>query len=331
MTTTDPAHDVALAEELAAVRARIEEQVAKVVIGQGEVLEQIFVAMLAGGHALLVGVPGLAKTLLVDSVARTLTLSFDRVQFTPDLMPSDITGTDVLEDDPSTGKKQKVFLRGPVFTHILLADEVNRTPPRTQAALLQAMQERRVTIGGTTHALPHPFFVLATQNPIEQEGTYPLPEAQLDRFLLEIRVAYPSAADEARIARATTGAPPPAIEAVIGAEQLESFQALVRRVPVSDAFVRAAVDLVRATRPDDARAGQEVRSWIAWGAGPRATQALVLCAKARALLHGRVTPCEQDLEALALPVLRHRIVTSYASEVDGVDADAIVARLLRAQ
>ncbi len=329
-TVSEHGGDVALAEQLAEARAAIEAEVAKVVIGQTDVLEQIFVAMLSGGHALLVGVPGLAKTLLVDSIARTLSLAFDRVQFTPDLMPSDITGTDVLEDDPATGRKRKVFLPGPIFTNILLADEVNRTPPRTQAALLQAMQERRVTIGGTTHPIPHPFFVLATQNPIEQEGTYPLPEAQLDRFLLEIRVDYPSREDEARIARATTGAPPPEIEAVIDGATLESFQALVRRVPVSEAFVADAVDLVRRTRPPGETASDEIRSWVGWGAGPRATQALVIGAKARALLGGRVTPSEEDLHALAAPVLRHRIVTSYAAEVDGIDADGVVAHLLRA-
>lgn len=324
----DDGKDLVLAEQVARTRAQIEREVAKVVVGQSEVLEQILVALLCGGHALLVGVPGLAKTLLVGCLARCLSLDFDRVQFTPDLMPSDITGTDVLEDDLASGHKQKVFLPGPVFTNVLLADEINRTPPRTQAALLQAMQERHVTIGGTTHAISLPFFVLATQNPIEQEGTYPLPEAQLDRFLLEIRVDYPSRAEEARLVRATTGEAPEAIVPVIDGETLIAYQQLVRRVPVTDALIDEAVRLVRSSRPGDPLAPEEIVSWVSWGAGPRAAQALILGAKARALLSGRATAAPEDLGALARPVLRHRIVTSYAAEVDGVDVDGVVAHLL---
>lgn len=316
--------DLELATRLEAARGQIGHEVAKLVIGQEEVLEEMLIALLAGGHGLLVGVPGLAKTLLVSALARSLSLGFNRVQFTPDLMPSDITGAEVLEDEG--GRKLRAFLKGPVFTNVLLADEINRTPPRTQAALLQAMQERQVTVGGETHAIPDPFLVLATQNPIEQEGTYPLPEAQLDRFMLEIRIGYPSRADEERIVRATTSVIEDEPVAVLGGEEIRAFQRLVRRVPVTDAFVRRAVELVRRSRPGDD--GCPVREWVAWGAGPRASQALVLASKARALLRGRVTPADEDLEALAAPVLRHRVVASYAADVEGIDSDAIVRRLL---
>jgi MoxR-like ATPase len=287
-------------------------------------VEQLLAAVLAGGHALLVGVPGLAKTLLVRTVAEALDLRFARVQFTPDLMPSDITGTEVMEEDAATGRRAFRFLEGPVFGNVVLADEINRAPPKTQAALLQAMQEHAVTAGGSTHRLPEPFFVLATQNPIEQEGTYPLPEAQLDRFLVQLRVGYPSRDEEEEIVRATTGEAVGRVTPVLGAERLAALQRLVRRLPVGPTVVRYAVRLARSTRPDDPEASALVKKYVSWGAGPRASQALVLAAKARAAMDGRSTPDLDDVRAVALPVLRHRLVLGYQAEADGVGAEQLV-------
>jgi MoxR-like ATPase len=288
------------------------------------VVEQLLTALLAGGHALLVGVPGLAKTLLVQTVARALALDFSRVQFTPDLMPSDITGTEILEEDQATGRRVFRFVRGPIFGNLVLADEINRAPPKTQAALLQAMQEHAVTAAGHTHRLPEPFFVLATQNPIEQEGTYPLPEAQLDRFLMELRVGYPSREEEERIVTATTGIEEGRVTPVLDAARLTAMQQLVRRLPAPPTIVSHAVRLVRSTRPDEADATPDVKRYVSFGAGPRASQALVLAAKARAALDGRPMPDLDDVRAVALPVLRHRLVLNFQAEADAVGAERLV-------
>jgi MoxR-like ATPase len=314
----------ALAEEYQKLRAEIR----KVVIGQDNVIEEMFIGLFARGHVLLIGVPGLAKTLLVSTLAQILRLSFHRIQFTPDLMPSDITGTDILQDDPETGRRKFAFVAGPIFAHVILADEINRTPPKTQAALLEAMQERHVTAGGRTYPLPDPFFVLATQNPIEQEGTYPLPEAQLDRFMLNIRVSYPSPAEELEILRRTTGDEIPEAVPTLTAEQIGGLQHLVRRIPVADHVFQYARDLVRATRPAEPEAPPLVKKCVAWGAGPRAGQALILAAKARAALHGRLHAGIADLRAIALPVLRHRIVTTFHAEAEGITPNALIAHLL---
>lgn len=315
----------AFAEGYRGLRAEI----AKVVIGQDSVVEQLLMGLLARGHVLLVGVPGLAKTLLVSTVARILNLSFRRIQFTPDMMPSDITGTDILEDDPTTGRRGFTFIQGPIFAHIILADEINRTPPKTQAALLEAMQERHVTAGGRTYGLPDPFFVLATQNPIEQEGTYPLPEAQLDRFMLNIRVPYPTASEELEILRATTGEGEQTLGTIFSLADLLEAQRLVRRIPVATHVFEYARDLVRASRPLEGEGTAFVKRHVAWGAGPRAGQALILCAKTRALLEGRVHATTADVRHVAKPVLRHRIVTTFHAEAEGIDADAVVEQLLK--
>ena len=310
---------------LDALRAAI----ARAVVGQEAVVEQMLVALLAGGHCLLEGVPGLGKTLLVRSLGQALDLGFRRIQFTPDLMPSDILGTEILEEDHGTGRRMFKFQRGPVFTHLLLADELNRTPPRTQAALLEAMQERTVSYGGTTHALPAPFFVLATQNPLEQAGTYPLPEAQLDRFLLHVRVEYPGEAEEREILLQTTGSRSAEVPKVMDGDEVLALQALVREVHLGDDLLGWITRLVRASRPG-ADAPQAVRDWVRWGAGPRAGQSLVLAAKARALLHGRYAATREDVQALAAPVMRHRLLLSFAAEAEQKDADDVVAALLRA-
>ncbi|HEX2202815.1 MAG TPA: MoxR family ATPase [Longimicrobium sp.] len=315
-------------ESLLGDAARLKEQVRRRIVGQESVLEEVIVCLLAGGHALLVGVPGLAKTLMVRTLADALELEFKRVQFTPDLMPADITGTEVIEEDRTTGRRAARFIRGPVFTQVLLADEINRTPPKTQAALLEAMQEGRVTAGGEDLLLPRPFFVLATQNPIEQEGTYPLPEAQLDRFMFDIRLDYPSADEEVEILRATTGAVDADVKPVLDAARVLTLQRWVREVPVADNVFRYAASLVRATRPGDGSATEDVRRWIRWGAGPRAGQALVLGAKARALLAGRFHVTPEDIRRVALPVLRHRVLVNFHAEAEGVTTDTVVARLL---
>jgi MoxR-like ATPase len=316
--------DEALLERLAAARSRLLAQVGRRIVGQTEVLDGILTAILSGGHALLVGVPGLAKTMMVQSVADALALKFSRIQFTPDLMPSDITGTEVIEEDLTTGGRSFRFVKGPVFANIILADEINRTPPKTQAALLQSMQEHEVTVGGATHPLEPPFFVLATQNPIEQEGTYPLPEAQLDRFMLELHVGYPSQEEERQIVERTTGDLTTEIVPVLDAEELIRLQHLVRRVPAPKVVVDAAVALARMTRPADPTAPAAVKEFVAWGAGPRASQYLVLGAKARAAMDGRPMADLEDLDAVILPVLRHRIVVNFNAEASGKHADEIV-------
>jgi MoxR-like ATPase len=332
MTATpspEPTRDeVAAVSALAESHRALRREIAKVVIGQDEVVEQLLTSLFARGHALLVGVPGLAKTLLVSTVARILSLSFRRIQFTPDMMPSDITGTDILQDDPETGRRKFAFIPGPLFAHIILADEINRTPPKTQAALLEAMQERHVTAGNQTYPLPEPFFVLATQNPIEQEGTYPLPEAQLDRFMLNIWVPYPTAVEELEILRRTTGEAAAAPEVTLSAEQIVAIQDLVRRVPVPEHVFIYARDLVRASRPDQPEATPLVKKCVSWGAGPRAGQALVLGAKTRAVLDGRFAATIADIRHIAGPVLRHRIVTTFHAEAEGIDSNKVIAHLL---
>jgi MoxR-like ATPase len=321
--------DLQAVQQLNQARERILTELRKSIVGQDEVIDHLLTALFAGGHVLLVGVPGLAKTLLVSSVARVLDLKFSRIQFTPDLMPSDITGTDILEDDVTTGHRAMRFIHGPVFANIVLADEINRTPPKTQAALLQAMQEKEVTAGGQTMPLPRPFFVLATQNPIELEGTYPLPEAQLDRFMFNVRVDYPDAADEEKIVSSTTSAYVPQLENVLGGDDILALQQLVRRVPVTDHVVRYAVRLARATRGRE-DSPEFVKQWVSWGAGPRASQFLVLGAKTRAVMRGRFAPGIEDVQAVAASVLRHRIVTNFTAEAEGVKPDRIIADLLLA-
>ena len=319
--------DVEAVDQLSAIKDQIYAEVGKVVIGQKQVVEELLIALLSGGHCLLVGVPGLAKTTLIQTLARTLDLSFGRIQFTPDLMPSDITGTDVLEED-ADGRKAFRFIKGPLFAHIILADEINRTPPKTQAALLQAMQEHAVTAGGETMHLDEPFFVLATQNPIEQEGTYPLPEAQRDRFIFELWIDYPDQSEEEDIVRATTSVAKAEVQKVVDAAQLVALQQLVRRVPVADHCIRYAVELVRASRPTNSQAPDYVREMINWGAGPRASQYLVLAAKARAILAGRHSVAVEDIRAVALPVMRHRIVVNFHAEAQDINAQGLVERLL---
>jgi MoxR-like ATPase len=321
------ASDLKAVESLRTARERIVTELRKTIVGQDEVIEQLLTALFANGHVLLVGVPGLAKTLLISSLARVLDLSFNRIQFTPDLMPSDITGTDIIEEDHATGKRAFRFIHGPVFANIVLADEINRTPPKTQAALLQAMQEKEVTAGGETRKLALPFFVLATQNPIELEGTYPLPEAQLDRFMFNVRVDYPSPAEEEKIVATTTSAYEAKLERCLAANDILELQRLVRRVPVADHVVRYAVRLARATRGREG-APEFVSQWVSWGAGPRASQYLVLGAKTRAVLHGRFAPGIEDVKAVAPAVLRHRIVTNFTAEAEGVKPDRIIADLL---
>ena len=307
---------------------RLRDEIRKVIIGQHEVVDQLLIALFTRGHCLLVGVPGLAKTLLVSTLAQILQLSFRRIQFTPDLMPSDITGTDVLQDDPETGRRTFQFMQGPLFTNILLADEINRTPPKTQAALLEAMQERHVTVGSSTYRLPQPFFTLATQNPIEQEGTYPLPEAQLDRFMFNIVVKYPSAAEELRILKQTTGGDEPQLSSVLTGRQILALQEVVRRVPVAEHVFIYARDLIRATRPGEPESPKFVRDYLSWGAGPRAGQYLILGAKARAILEGRFHATTEDIKAVAHPVLRHRIVTTFHADSENVTPDKVIDLLL---
>ncbi|MEN9816496.1 MAG: hypothetical protein RLZ32_376, partial [Gemmatimonadota bacterium] len=311
-------NDLALLEELAHARRALSASIAQRIVGQATVVNDLVTALLAGGHVVLIGAPGLAKTLLVQTVAEALALEFSRVQFTPDLMPSDITGTELMEEDAATGKRAFRFAPGPIFGNLVLADEINRAPPKTQAALLQAMQERTVTVAGRTYPLPRPFFVLATQNPIEQEGTYPLPEAQLDRFMFELTVGYPSREEEVQIVTSTTGATDGVISPVLGGERLQAMQQLVRRLPAPPSLVDYAVQLARTTRPDDPGASARVRQYVSWGAGPRASQYLVLGAKARAALDGRAIPDLDDVRSVARGVLRHRLVLNFQAEADGV-------------
>jgi MoxR-like ATPase len=308
----------------------LRREVHKVIIGQEEMIEQMLICILARGHCLTIGVPGLAKTLTVATMSRALHVKFSRIQFTPDLMPSDITGTEIIEEDGATGKRNFRFVPGPIFANIVLADEINRTPPKTQAALLQAMQEYQVTAGSHTFDLEPPFFVMATQNPIEQEGTYPLPEAQLDRFMLSIKIGYPSRDEERRIVHATTQPAQEEVKPILSGRDLVWIQQLVREVPAGDHMVDYAVDLVRATRPDEPGAAGFVKDWLAWGAGPRAAQYIVLAAKARAILHGRLAVTAGDVRAVVRPVLRHRIFTNFNADAEGIDADQIIDRLLKA-
>jgi MoxR-like ATPase len=322
--------DVGAVQRAERVYNRLRDELAKVIVGQDEVIEQTLVAMFARGHALLEGVPGLAKTLLVSSLARALDLSFKRIQFTPDLMPSDVTGTDVIQENLRTGEREYKFLAGPLFANLILADEINRTPPKTQAAMLEAMQERQITAGGKAHPLADPFFVLATQNPLEQEGTYPLPEAQLDRFLLFIRLGYPTAAHEWELARRMTSGTPGTIEPVVSAREIIEFQQLVGRVPVSDQVLGYAWALVRASRPGMPEAPEFINKWVSWGSGPRGLLALVSCAKARAILYGRYHASIADVQAVVKPALRHRIAGNYPAQAAGVGGDRLIELLLEA-
>jgi MoxR-like ATPase len=322
--------DLQAVERLSAGYRRITAEIGKVIVGQQRVIEELLVAMFAGGHCLLVGVPGLAKTLMIHTLADALDLSFNRVQFTPDLMPADITGTEVIQEDKATGSRGFKFLPGPIFSHVVLADEINRTPPKTQAALLEAMQEHQVTVGGVRHKLPEPFFVLATQNPIEQEGTYPLPEAQLDRFMFHVHVDYPDEEEEFLIVRQTTGHTQPSVSKVLSYADVTEFQQFVRKVPVADHVIRYAMQFSRLTRRS--REGGDVpefiQKYVTWGAGPRASQYLILGAKARAMLHGRAFATTEDVRSVAAPVLRHRIILNFNAEAEGIKPDDIVRRLI---
>lgn len=308
--------------------SQLKEEIQKVIVGQDIIIEEMLVALLAGGHCLLEGVPGLAKTLMVRTMSQALDLSFRRIQFTPDLMPTDIIGTEILEEDHQTGKRFFKFNKGPIFANIILADEINRTPPKTQSALLEAMQEFEVTYGGQTYPLDRPFFILATQNPIEQAGTYPLPEAQLDRFLLYIKIGYPTAAEETRILSSTTGTVKNKVQAVIGAVEIKQLQALTREVSISDDLITYVADLIRATRPESSSVAY-VKEWVRWGAGPRAGQALILTAKARALIHGRYAVVMEDLHTMAYPVLRHRVLMNFKADAENVTSDMVAAELIK--
>ena len=331
MTTDNPpSDDVAAVARCKQSYERICRELGKVIIGQERVIEQVLVAIFSRGHALLEGVPGLAKTLLVSSLAEATHLTFKRIQFTPDLMPSDVTGTEIIQEDPASGERQYKFLAGPIFANMILADEINRTPPKTQAAMLEAMQERQVSAGGKVHRVPDPFFVLATQNPLEQEGTYPLPEAQLDRFLLYIKVDYPSGAEEWEIARRVTTGQQGQIEPIMSGEEILGFQQLVVRVPVSDQVLGYAWALVRASRPGMKEAIDFIDRWVAWGAGPRGVLTLVTCAKARAVLHGRYHATVGDVQAVAKPALRHRIAGNYAAQANALSSDSLVEMLMEA-
>ncbi len=327
-TIEEAGGDLAAARFLGETYHQLQTELAKVIVGQSQVIEEILIAIFARGHCLMQGVPGLAKTLLVSTLAQTMELSFHRIQFTPDLMPGDITGTDILQEDPETGRRKFEFQPGPIFANLLLADEINRTPPKTQAALLQAMQERQVTVGGHTLPLPSPFFVLATQNPIEQEGTYPLPEAQLDRFMFMVHVKYPAREEELEVLKRTTGEAAAGVSRVLTAEKIIELQQIVRRVPVGDHVYHFALDIIRATRPDEPGASDFVRHWLSWGAGPRAGQYLILGGKARALMRGRMYVTIEDIEAVAPPVLRHRIIPNFNAEAEGISVDQIIEKIL---
>ncbi|HPD29746.1 MAG TPA: MoxR family ATPase [Phycisphaerae bacterium] len=327
-TATFAGSDKELAVQLSSGYQTILSQLERVIVGQKQVIEELMITIFARGHCLLVGVPGLAKTLLVSTLADTLDLTFKRIQFTPDLMPTDITGTEVIQDDPTTGERRFKFLRGPIFANIVLADEINRTPPKTQSALLEAMQERKISVGGVDYKLDDPFFVLATQNPIEQEGTYPLPEAQLDRFMFLVRVGYPTDEEESEIVRRMTSPATFKAEPVLHREGILAFQQLVRRVPAADAMIEYAKRLVRKTRVTEADAPDFVSKWVTWGAGPRASMNLILAAKARAILHGEAHVSWDDIRAVAKPVLRHRIILNFAAQAERISTDDIIEQLL---
>jgi MoxR-like ATPase len=327
-TPTAAPTDLESARALAESYQQLQVELGKVIVGQQRVIEELLIAIFARGHCLMQGVPGLAKTMLVSTLAQTMDLSFSRIQFTPDLMPSDITGTDILQEDPDTGRRKFEFQRGPVFANLLLADEINRTPPKTQAALLQAMQEHQVTVGNRTMNLPDPFFVLATQNPIEQEGTYPLPEAQLDRFMFMVIVNYPNREEEFEVLKRTTGSVHAAVQRVLSGERIKQLQETVRRVPVGDHVFNFALDIIRATRPNEQGASDFVRHWLNWGAGPRAGQYMVLAGKARALMHGRLHVTIEDIESVAAPALRHRLIPNFNAEAEGITVEQIIEKIL---
>src|SRR5437764_11048942 len=324
----DATSDLQAAEYLGEASRQLQEELGKVIVGQQRVIEELLIAIFARGHCLMQGVPGLAKTMLVSTLAQTMDLSFRRIQFTPDLMPSDIVGMEILQEDPESGRRKFEFQPGPIFAHLVLADEINRTPLKTQAALLQGMQERQVSIGSRTLDLPDPFFVLATQNPIEQEGTYPLPEAQLDRFMFMVTVNYPSRDEELDVLRRTTGATVDKVQQIIPAARIRELQTIVRRVPVGDHVFHFVLDLIRATRPNEPGAGDFVRHWLSWGAGPRAGQYMIVAAKARALMYGRLYATIEDVESVAPAVLRHRIVPNFNAEAEGVTVDQIIEQII---
>ena len=329
MVKPEEKEDLKLVEKLAQGRKSILEQLHKIIVGQDEVIEQLLIALFARGHCLIVGVPGLAKTMLISTIAEILDLEFQRIQFTPDLMPSDITGTDVIEENISTGKRSFRFIKGPIFANIILADEINRTPPKTQSALLQAMQEYKVTASGNTYPLELPFFVLATQNPIEQEGTYPLPEAQLDRFFFEVNIDYPKYEEEKEIVTKTTSSFRAELIKALNAKEIIHLQDIVRKVPASDYVVEYAVNLVVATRPSSPKAPEFIKRWVSWGASPRGSQNLILGGKARSILNGRFNVSVEDIKALAHPVLRHRIILNFNAEAEGVRTDEVIDKLLK--
>jgi len=320
--------DVQTIENLSEVRAKIINEIHKVIVGQDKVIEYFLISLFANGHCLLVGVPGLAKTLLISTISQVLDLKFSRIQFTPDLMPSDITGTDILTEDKTTGKRAFQFVKGPIFANIILADEINRTPPKTQSALLEAMQERNVTAGNHTFPLAPPFFVLATQNPIEQEGTYPLPEAQLDRFIFHIDIDYPSYEEEKQIAEITTSREFEAIQKIVSGEEITKLQKFIFKIPVPEHILETAVNLARSSRPNAEDAPDFVKNWVNWGAGPRASQYLVLASKTRAALHGRTVPSMEDIEFVATPILQHRILLNFAAEAEGITSKDVIHKLL---
>jgi MoxR-like ATPase len=320
--------NIKIVEQLNESRDKLFDMISRVIIGQKDVIDHLFIALLCRGHVLLEGVPGLAKTLLIKTLSEVLDLKFNRIQFTPDLMPSDITGTDIIEEDQTTSKRSFRFFKGPIFANVILADEINRTPPKTQSALLEAMQEHRVTTGGNTYELDQPFFVLATQNPIEQEGTYPLPEAQLDRFMFNILIDYPSKDEEIEIVKTLTTEDKKTLDKVISKEELQSFQELIRHVPVAENVIQYAVQLVSMTRPSDDSSPQITRDWLEWGAGPRASTFLIMASQAKCLLTGRSTPDIDDIKAVAKPVLRHRIITNFTAEADGISKEDVLDQLI---
>ncbi|MGQ9799025.1 MAG: AAA family ATPase [Ignavibacterium sp.] len=328
MTSIENKNDVELVQQLNKKISEVKSEIAKVIVGQDEIIDQLIIALMSKGHCLLVGVPGLAKTLLIKTLAEVMDLKFSRIQFTPDLMPSDITGTEVLEEDQLSKKRNFRFIAGPIFANMILADEINRTPPKTQAALLEAMQEHKVTASGVTHQLPEPFFVLATQNPIEQEGTYPLPEAQLDRFMFNLWLNYPSYEEEIKVVQTTTSGYNAQLNKVLAAQEILTFQNLIRRVPVADNVIQFAVKVSNMTRPVNGNSPQFIKQWITWGAGPRASQYLILAAKSRAVIQGRFTPNIDDVKAVMLPVLRHRIITNFSAEAEGISSVDVIKKLL---
>ncbi len=327
-TDDNQKNDVKLVEQLNETIKKIKAEIAKVIIGQDEIIDQLLISLLARGHCLLVGVPGLAKTLLIKTLSEVIDLKFSRIQFTPDLMPSDITGTELVEEDPVSKKRNFRFVPGPIFANVILADEINRTPPKTQSALLEAMQEHRVTTAGVTSTLSEPFFVLATQNPIEQEGTYPLPEAQLDRFMFNLWLDYPSFEEEIKIVESTTSEYKPEVNKVITAKEIITYQDLVRKVPVAENVIKFAVDIANKTRPNNTASPETIRHWISWGAGPRASQYLILAAKTRAITQGRFTPNIEDVKFAMVPVLRHRIITNFNAEAEGINSVDVIKGLV---